>query len=119
MAGKPCQHQVLRPAKANVGSSLASFRFPGVFTRMLRGFPEVKREHEILLNILIVGGWGCRASSDYKAEEELSWYTWLTRSCTCARATCAPEWGGPPRSSLRPGLAPSPPLLGPVTRQRE
>lgn len=57
------------------------------------GLSEVKSEHKVLVNILFIGGWGCRARSSYKAEEELSWYMWLKMSCICPKAKCDLELG--------------------------
>lgn len=49
---------------------------------------------------------GLQSGSDYKAEEEPARHTWLKRSCTLPEPHVPRNWGGPPRSSFRPGLAP-------------
>ena len=67
---------------------------------------------ELLVTVLFVGGWGCRASSScYQEEEELSWYMWLRMS---PKLNVPQDWGGPSCSSCRPGLAPASRSAGPA-----
>lgn len=77
------------------------------------GLPEVKSEPKVLVNILSVRGWGCRARSSYKVEEELSWYMWLKMSCICPKAKCDLELGvGLPVLPADLAWPQSPDLLG-------